>query len=321
MTDAQRQWYPLAGDEPQPQGLTAKAAKAAKKQGPIDPLTGPKLALGGRVVTMDDAFTVKSDAVVYIDRGSIVAVQDRAMPAPAGFDTVAPQDTGGTLFPGLIELHNHLSYNALPLWSPVPKLFKDRGQWPDHPDYRKLISGPMTVVGEYRNAQGKAALLAPLVRYVECKCLLGGVTTSQGIMLSSNAGVQRFYRGVVRNVEQTDDSDLSEAHGRIADVEAKDARAFLARLNKEHSCLLLHLSEGVTSPDHPDSAGAPAFPRPRSGAGRVGDQRPVRRHPLCGLAARGFRCPRGAWGRDDLVASQQPSPLRRHRAGRCGPEG
>ncbi len=86
MTDAQRQWYPLAGDEPQPQGLTAKAAKAAKKQGPIDPLTGPKLALGGRVVTMDDAFTVKSDAVVYIDRGSIVAVQDRAMPAPAGFD-------------------------------------------------------------------------------------------------------------------------------------------------------------------------------------------------------------------------------------------
>ena len=62
-----------------------------------------------------------------------------------------------------------------------------------------------------------------------------------------------LHRGVVRNVEQTDDSDLKEAHGRIADVEAKDARAFLARLNKEPSCLLLHLSEGVTSPDHPYS--------------------------------------------------------------------
>ena len=93
---------------------------------------------------MDDAFTVKPDAVVYIDRGAIVAVQDRAKPAPAGFEGVAPVDTGGTLFPGLIELHNHLSYNALPLWSPVPKLFQHRGQWPDHPDYRKLISGPMT---------------------------------------------------------------------------------------------------------------------------------------------------------------------------------
>ena len=162
-------------------------------------------------------------------------------------------DTGGTLFPGLIELHNHLSYNALPLWSPVPKLFQHRGQWPDHPDYRKLISGPMTVVGEYRDAQGKPALLAPLVRYVECKCLLGGVTTSQGIMLNSNAGVQRFYRGIVRNVEQTDDPDLSEAQGRIADVDAKDARSFLARLEKEDSCFLLHLSEGVTQSGQADS--------------------------------------------------------------------
>ena len=175
------------------------------------------------------------------------------MAAPAGFDGVRPVDTGGTLYPGLIELHNHLSYNALPPWSPVPKLFQHRGQWPDHPDYRKLISGPMTVVGEYRDSHGKAALLAPLVRYVECKCLLGGVTTSQGIMLSSNAGVQRFYRGIVRNVEQTGDPNLVEAEGRIADVDAKDAGAFVARLKKERGCLLLHLSEGVTKPDHPDS--------------------------------------------------------------------
>ena len=155
---------------------------------------------------------------------------------------------GGTLFPGLIDLHNHLSYNALPLWAPVPKRFKNRGQWPTQPDYRKLISGPMTVIGEYRDADGQPSLLPALVRYVECKCLLGGVTTSQGIKLASNAGVQRFYRGLIRNVEQTDDADLPEAQGRIPDIEAKDASAFLARLEKEDSCLLLHLSEGVTRP-------------------------------------------------------------------------
>jgi hypothetical protein len=166
---------------------------------------------------------------------------------------VAQVNSRGTLFPGLIELHNHLSYNALPLWSPVPKIFQHRGQWPDHPDYRKLISGPMRVVGEYRDAQGKAALLAPLVRYVECKCLLGGVTTSQGIMLSSNAGVQRFYRGIIRNVEQTDDPALSEALARIPDIDARDARSFLSRLEREDSCFLLHLSEGVTRAGQADS--------------------------------------------------------------------
>ena len=33
-------------------------------------------------------------------------------------------------------------------------------------------------------------LVPALVRYVECKCLLGGVTTSQGIQLYSNAGIR-----------------------------------------------------------------------------------------------------------------------------------
>ena len=40
---------------------------------------------------------------------------------------------------------------------------------------------------------------------------------------------------------------------RIADVDAKSATSFLARLKKEDSCYLLHLSEGTTSPDKPDS--------------------------------------------------------------------
>jgi hypothetical protein len=113
--------------------------------------------------------------------------------------------------------------DALPLWD-VPKPFTNRDQWSSgkmSDTYRKLISGPMTVVGQYRNAEGQPSLLPALVRYVECKCLLGGVTTSQGIKLASNAGVQRFYRGLIRNVEQTDEPDLPEAQGRIPDIAAK----------------------------------------------------------------------------------------------------
>jgi 5-methylthioadenosine/S-adenosylhomocysteine deaminase len=240
-----RHWFPLTGEQP---------AHAESLATPVDALAGPKLALGGRAVAMDAGFTVLPDAVLYIDKGRIVALQPRAQAAPSGFDAIPVTQTGGTLFPGFIELHNHLAYNALPLWSPVPRLYRDRGQWPAHPDYRKLISGPMTVIGEHRDASGRPALLAPLVRYVECKCLLGGVTTSQGIMLNSNAGMQRYFRGILRNVERTDAADLSDADARIADIDAKDARKFLARLGKEHSCFLLHLSEGVTRAGQTDSA-------------------------------------------------------------------
>jgi len=87
-------------------------------------------------------------------------------------------------------------------------------------------------------------LLASLARYVECKCLLGGTTTSQGIELFSNAGARRFYRGIVRNVEQTNDPNLPEAGTRIPDVDANDAQSFLARISQK-KCYLLHLAEGL----------------------------------------------------------------------------
>ena len=140
----------------------------------------------------------------------------------------------------------------------MPKLFKNRGQWPDHPDYRKLISGPMTVVGQYRDAEGKPAA-GPLVRYVECKCLLGGVTTSQGIMLSSNAGVQRFYRGSCATSSRPMIRICSRRRGGSPTWRRRTRARSLARLKKEDSCFLLHLSEGVTQPEQTDSVARQHF--------------------------------------------------------------
>ena len=67
--------------------------------------------------------------------------------ARPGSSTSARVRTGGTVYPGLIELHNHLSYNCLQLWQ-VPRPFTNRGQWSAGPDYRRLISGPMQVIGK-----------------------------------------------------------------------------------------------------------------------------------------------------------------------------
>jgi len=204
---------------------------------PIDPLEGPKQALAGRVVTMRDDYEVVDKGVVWMEEGAIVAVNAKDDPAPAGFEDVEPVAIGGTLFPGLIELHNHLAYNALRLWR-VPKLFTNRDQWGRVDDYRKLISGPMQVLGP------SETLMPAVVRYVECKALVGGTTTSQGIELFSNQGARRYYRGIVRNVENTDDADLPDAEAKISDVVASSARRFLDRL-RQRKCFILHLSEGT----------------------------------------------------------------------------
>jgi 5-methylthioadenosine/S-adenosylhomocysteine deaminase len=206
---------------------------------PIDPAAGGKLALAGRIVTMDSQFTVFESGVLYIDSGRLVAVEENTQAAPPGFESVSRIDVDGTIYPGLIELHNHLSYDALQLWQ-VPRRYTNRDQWGSggNPDYQRLVSGPMKLIGP------DPELMPAVVRYVECKALVAGTTTSQGIELFSNKGARRLYRGNIRNVEQTDDAELPGAGTRIGDVDAKDAAGFLATLRRKR-CYVLHLSEGT----------------------------------------------------------------------------
>lgn len=206
---------------------------------PIDPLDGPRFVLEGRVVTMDANHTVVERGRVYVNEGNITQVLPASAAVPPEFAAAPVVDTAGTIYPGLIELHNHLSYNVVPLW-PVPRLFTNRDQWSGVGEYRKLVTGPMSILGR------TADHIEAIVRYVEAKCLVAGTTTSQGITLQSNQRIIHHYRGIVRNVEQTADPDLPNADTRVADVDAGSATNFLERLRAlGNSTLLLHLCEGT----------------------------------------------------------------------------
>ncbi len=216
---------------------TISTRTASKKKPPIDPADSSKIALSGQVVTMDANFSVIPDGTVYMENGSIVAVTAKGAAKPAGFEDVDVVDTGGMIYPGFIELHNHLAYNILRLWN-VPKKYGNRGQWQGAPDYHNLVSGPMMVLGK------SPGIVPAIVRYVECKSMFGGVTTSQGIRLVSNAQTPSYFAGLVRNVENTSDPALPNAGALIADADTKDPKTFLSDLQKK-SCYLVHLSEGV----------------------------------------------------------------------------
>jgi hypothetical protein len=147
-----------------------------------------RLALRGTVVSM--AADPRPNGVVYIADGRIAAVADVDDGVPDGFSEARTIDTGGMIYPGLLDLHNHLPYNVLPLWKP-PRRFDNRAQWLRHPEYSRHIGEPMDVLV----ASGRNAIKA-VIRYVEVKLLLGGVTSTQG--LRSRFGGQGFYRGLIR---------------------------------------------------------------------------------------------------------------------------
>jgi cytosine/adenosine deaminase-related metal-dependent hydrolase len=157
-----------------------------------DPLLPQELVVLGHLVTFDDARPEIPDGAMYVDRdGTIQAVQTRGHAAPAGFEHARRVETKGIVFPGLIDLHNHIAYNCLPLWIAPDRTvpWTRRDQWPNDKDYKPAISLPANALC---HADGQAVL-----KYVETKAVVGGVTAIQG-----SAKVAHPFEGwMVRNVE------------------------------------------------------------------------------------------------------------------------
>ena len=99
--------------------------------------------------------------------------------------------TGGVITPGLIDLHNHLAYNTLPLWSaPRDAPYTSRHQWPGAATYGRDVSNPAQALG--------IAAAAATLRYAEVRAAAGGVTSIQG-----SPPVTRAFAGwMVRNIEK-----------------------------------------------------------------------------------------------------------------------
>ena len=52
--------------------------------------------------------------------------------------TVIQLDAGTTIFPGLINLHTHTTYNILPIWE-SNEVWKNRFQWRNNAGYKQDI--------------------------------------------------------------------------------------------------------------------------------------------------------------------------------------
>ena len=135
------------------------------------------LVIAGRIVPMsrNDPSAVFAGRVYLGDDGFVEAVTTATAAAPAGFAN-APTVNAGDAFvlPGLIDLHNHLGYNTLPLWvEPTQKKpFLHHNDWPTKPSYKVDITWPAWVLAK---AEPEA-----LLAYVQARALVGGTTAIQG---------------------------------------------------------------------------------------------------------------------------------------------
>ena len=195
------------------------------------------LVVTGHLVTFDDERPEVPDGALYIDRdGAIVALGAASDAPPPGFEGANRVETGGVVYPGLIDLHNHIAYNCLGLWSAPGREqpWTARYEWPKDPDYLPSITLPVNALCA---ANGKAVL-----KYVETKAVVGGVTAIQG---SSKVG-RPFEGWMVRNVEyETFRTGIVRVRQAVFSLDEEKDFAKVRRQLEAGDAFVYHLSEGT----------------------------------------------------------------------------
>jgi cytosine/adenosine deaminase-related metal-dependent hydrolase len=191
------------------------------------------LVVRGRVLTVDAERRVIDDGAVYIHDGRIDAVAPASAAPPAGYTGAPRINTEGVVAPGLIDLHNHLAYNTLPLWvGRVAPPYETRYQWPGAASYQPDVSNPAQALG--------IAAPAAALRYAEVKAAVGGVTSIQG-----SPPVTRAFPGwMLRNVEKEQFGHGKTVFQSVLEATPAQLDDTAVRL-KEGKAFIYHLAEGV----------------------------------------------------------------------------
>lgn len=181
--------------------------------------------------------------VLVIDNKIACVAKDCSKQAGAATATIV--DTHGTISPGLIDCHNHMSYNFLGEWIPnPPKVFNNRYEWSDDPAYEKHIS-------PYADNRSKSTHFCPASKWAELRSIVHGTTTMQGQPSAASACID----GWVRNANRYHGLGYDHMRGTIGsprDITDSQAESIVASFKdpKEPTTRYhVHMCEGVSG-DH-----------------------------------------------------------------------
>jgi len=193
--------------------------------------------LTGRIVTMSSEGAV-FDGGILVEDGTIASVWSGSN-IPTEHAGISVVETGGTIYPGLIDAHNHIHYNTVPLWDVGDNVYTNRYQWKNNPGYKPEVTWPKTLLssGSYWNMEYEA------LKYAEMKSIAGGTTAVQG----NPTGQDDAYTSVLsRNVEHYNFGS-DQMHTKVTELE-DDYVGNHIKTGSSAGTLdawFLHLSEGT----------------------------------------------------------------------------
>ena len=185
----------------------------------IDHIHEGSYILKGRLVTMNNQRDIIENGNILVEDGLIKNIwQDGE--EPAGIEGITVIDTGGNIYPGLIDAHNHAHYNYIPLWDHDYDPWDNRGEWQALNAYKDAVSRVKNHVGS--GAAADCDLAADGMKFAEVRSLAGGTTAIQGgdigktatfkTILARNIELYNFGRDYVQTKVSSIDSDYAGNH-------------------------------------------------------------------------------------------------------------
>lgn len=153
------------------------------------------LALRGTIVTPEKVIDDGLLVITYEERngkpvGIIKSVGAYSAGAVPSGDATVVDLTGYNIYPGFIDMHNHVHYNVSDLWKPTYDIYPNRDVWPKDPRYSDWKKVRFYFGRDYKN------LTVETTKWGEIRGLLCGSTMMQGY--DGDAG---GYNLLCRNVE------------------------------------------------------------------------------------------------------------------------
>ena len=206
------------------------------------------MLLKGRVVTMNNEADVINEGRVLIRDGKIEAVWGGDnIPQNIDLTDVQIVETNGTIYPGLIDSHNHMHYNHIPLWdfevhtsvTSEEGGYSNRNQWKNNPNYKRDISWMKTFV----HTASMWNMADQQMKYAEVMAVAGGVTAVQG---SPSSNTDAWDSMLSRNIELYNFGG-DGIHTKVTTLESDYTGSHVTSGNSSGSlnAWYLHLSEGV----------------------------------------------------------------------------
>jgi cytosine/adenosine deaminase-related metal-dependent hydrolase len=199
-----------------------------------------------------------------VRNGQIVALWRGENPpfgTPIGEAEIVDFGPTALIFPGMINLHDHPTFDMLRLW-PAPSSdaqptlgrplgtepYADRYQWNDMlgfspPEFRRLVENPQLALVSSLGLN----LNTEMVKYAKVKALIGGETTMQGAVPSPETDGM-----LARNAESAN-FGRQRIQSRVPSIASFSGASLAALLSQMQSgqvdAWLVHLAEGVPDAD------------------------------------------------------------------------